>query len=85
VDDRQRQRNRKWLVLGTVGFVTGTATMLVVRSIPMAAGTAAAIVVALVVLKHVGLFIAIGSPLTALMQFARPRLLALCGRSAGDE
>jgi hypothetical protein len=55
-------------------------TMWVLRSAPMASGTAAATVVALIALKHLGLLVAVGSPFTALLQLARPRLFARCGR-----
>jgi len=58
--------------------------MFVVRSVPMASGTAAAIVIMLIVVKHVGLLVAVGSPLAALSQFARPRLRALCGMPPDD-
>jgi hypothetical protein len=84
MNEARRRRNLKWLILGFAGLAGGILTIAILRSIPMASGTAAATIVALIALKHLGLFVAVGSPLTALLQFARPRLLALCGRPPDD-
>ena len=70
--------NRKWLVLGATGFASGALILLLFRSIPMAAGTAATVIVAIIALKHLALFIAVGSPVAALFQSVKPRLRAHC-------
>lgn len=78
MDDRQRRPIRKWLVLGGVGSIGGLIMLLVFRSIPMAAGTAAATVVTIIALKHLALFIVVGSPAAALFKFVQPRVRAYC-------
>jgi hypothetical protein len=70
--------NRKWLVLGAAGFVSSVLMLVLFRSIPMAAGTAATVIVAIIALKHLALFIAVGSPIAALFQSVKPRLRAYC-------
>ena len=80
MDEQSHRRTKKWLILGLAGLASGTVTLLVVRSVPMAAGTATAIVVSLIVLKHLGLLVAVASPFAAMMQIVRPRLRALCGQ-----
>ena len=76
----RRWRNRKWFVLGITGLVSGLAMLLLFRSIPMAAGTAATVMVAVIALKHLALFIAVSSPMAALFQSLKPRLREMCGR-----
>jgi hypothetical protein len=78
MDDRQRRRVRKWLVLGGAGSIGGVIMLLVFRSIPMAAGTAAATAVTIIALKHLALFIVVSSPAVALFQFVKPRVRAYC-------
>lgn len=58
--------------------------LLLFRSIPMAAGTAATVVIAVVALKHLALAIAVSSPMAALFQSLKPRLRELCGRPPKD-
>jgi hypothetical protein len=76
----RRGRNRKWFVLGITSLVSGVAMLLLFRSIPMAAGTAATVMVAVIALKHLALFIAVSSPMAALFQSLKPRLREMCGR-----
>ena len=76
---------RKWLILGTVGFVTGTATILLLKSLPIAAGTAAAVIVVIVVLKHAALALALGSPLAAFFQSMKPRIREYCPWGPGGD
>jgi hypothetical protein len=83
--DRQRSRNRKWLILGTAGFAGGLVTLLIFRSLPMATGTAAATIVALIVLKHLALAVAVASPLFALLQRVKPTLRAYCPWGPEDD
>ena len=85
MDERQRKRTRKWLLLGAAGLVSGVAMLLLFKSVPMASGTAAAVVVSMIVLKHVALFLAVGSPLAALLQSFKPKLREICGRPPEDE
>jgi hypothetical protein len=79
-----RQRNRKWIVLGIAGLVSGLAMLLLFRSIPMAAGTAVTAMVAVIALKHLALFVAVSSPMVALFQSLKPRLREICGRPPED-
>lgn len=76
----RRGRNRKWFVLGITGLVSGLAMLLLFRSIPMAAGTAATVMVAVIALKHLALLLAVSSPMAALFQSLKPRLREMCGR-----
>jgi hypothetical protein len=69
---------RKWFVLATAGIVAGVAMLLLLRSIPIAAGTATAVIVSVVVLKHVGLAIIVGSPLAALFKNIKPSVRSYC-------
>ncbi len=62
------RRRRKWVVLAAIGTSAGLVTLSLFRSIPIAAGTAAALIVALIVLKHLALAMIVGSPLAALFQ-----------------
>jgi hypothetical protein len=79
-------RNREWLVLGAAGLASGLIMLLVFRSIPMASGTAAATVIAIVALKHVALAIAVGSPIAAMFRSVKPTLRAYCPWAPqGDE
>jgi hypothetical protein len=83
--DQQRRRNRKWLILGAAGFAGGLVTLLIFRSLPMASGTAAATIIALIVVKHLALVIAVGSPMFALLQQVKPTLRAYCPWGPEDD
>ena len=85
MDDRRRRRNRKWLILGAAGFASGLAALVIFRSIPMASGTAAATIVAVIALKHLALALAVGSPAVALLQSVKPTLRAHCPWAPKDE
>jgi hypothetical protein len=78
------KRNRKWLILGIAGSASGLLMLLLFRSLPMASGTAAATILAIIALKHLALFIAVGSPMAAFTQTIRPHLRAFCGRPPED-
>ena len=85
MNQRRQRRNRKWLILGAAGLVSGIAMLMFFRSVPMASRTAAATIVAIIALKHLALLIAVSSPLAALFQSLRPMLRAFCGRPPEDE
>lgn len=85
MNPRQRRRTRKWLILGVAGMAAGTAMLYFFRSIPVASGTAAATIIAMIVLKHVALFVAVSSPMAALLQSLKPKLREICGRAPEDE
>ena len=78
MSEGQRRRNRKWLILGTAGLVSGLATLLAFNSIPMASGTAAMVVVAIIALKHLALFVAVSSPTVALFQTLKLKVRPYC-------
>lgn len=82
--DREKKRTRKWIVLGAAGLVTGLGALRLFRSIPVSAGTAVAVMAALIVLKHVALFLIVGSPLAAIVQSIKPKLRAVCGKPPED-
>ncbi|MGA9308524.1 MAG: hypothetical protein WBW31_24220 [Candidatus Sulfotelmatobacter sp.] len=54
------------------------AVLLLVRSIPIAAGTATAVIVGIIILKHLALAIIVGSPLTAVLQSIKPKMRSYC-------
>ena len=85
MDDRQHGRNRKWLILGAAGFASGVVALVIFHSIPMASGTAAATIIAVIALKHLALALAVGSPAIALLQSVKPRLRAHCPWPPKDE
>jgi hypothetical protein len=68
----------KWAILATAGSISGVAMLLLFQSIPMAAGTATGVIVAIIVLKHLALAIIVGSPLSAMFQTIRPKLRSHC-------
>ena len=76
---------RKWLILGSTGFASGTATILLLRSLPIAAGTAAGVMIAIVLLKHAALALALGSPLAAFFQSMKPRIREYCPWGPGGD
>lgn len=85
MQEGERRRRRKWLTLGGAGFASGIAMLLFFRSLKLASGTAVAVMIAIIVLKHVGLLLAVSSPVAALFQSVKPKLRAWCGRPPQDE
>lgn len=83
--ERQRKRVRKWMILGVAGMVSGFLMLRLFKSIPVASGSAALTVLAIIALKHLALFIVVSSPLPALFQSLKPRLRAFCGKPPEDE
>jgi hypothetical protein len=79
------KKKRKWLILGSAGVLSGTATILLLRSLPIAVGTAAGVMVGIVLLKHVALALAVGSPMATLFQSMKPRIRAYCPWAPEDE
>jgi hypothetical protein len=71
-------RQRKWAILAIAGSSSGIVMLLFFRSIPIAAGTATGIIVALIVLKHLALAMIVGSPLAAIFKRIKPNLRAHC-------
>ena len=58
--------------------LAGMAMLLLFRSIPIAAGTASAVIIGIILLKHLALAILVGSPLTAAFQSIRPIIRPWC-------
>jgi uncharacterized membrane protein YjjP (DUF1212 family) len=86
MNESQRKRNRKWLILGGAGLASGLIMLLVFRSITAASGTAAATIAGIIVLKHLALAVAVSSPIAALFQSVKPTLRAYCPwASQGDD
>lgn len=73
-----KNRQRKWAILAAAGSIAGVAMLLLFRSIPVAAGTATAVIVAIVILKHLALAIIVGSPLTAAFKSIKPKIRSYC-------
>jgi|HubBroStandDraft_1064217.scaffolds.fasta_scaffold366982_1 hypothetical protein len=73
-----KNRQRKWAILAIAGSIAGMAMLLLFRSIPIAAGTATAVIVAIIILKHLALAIIVGSPLTAMFQSIKPKIRSYC-------
>jgi hypothetical protein len=71
-------RQRKWAILGAAGTTSGLAMLLLFRSIPIAAETATAVILAIIVLKHLALAVIVGSPLAVLFQNIKPKLRSHC-------
>ncbi len=78
MNEKQRRRNRKWLILGTAGLASGLLMLLIFKSIPMASSTAATVVVAIIALKHLALFVAVSSPAVALFQTLKLMVRPYC-------
>jgi hypothetical protein len=76
--EKQRRRMRKWLILGSAGFGSGLIALFILKSIRMASGTAATIVVAIIALKHLALLVSIGSPTMALFQSLKFKARRYC-------
>lgn len=72
MDGRQRKR----AALAIVGSILGIAMLLLFRSIPIAAGTA--VIVAIVVFKHLALALIVGSPLAAAFQSQKSKIRSYC-------
>lgn len=79
------KRTRKWLILGIVGLASGVLTLLLFRSLPMASGSAALTIVAVIAAKHLALAAAAGSPLAAMAQILKPKLRPHCPWAPEDE
>lgn len=73
-----RGRQKKWAILATVGSISGIMMLLLFRSIPLAAGTATGVIVAIIVLKHLALAMIVGSPLAAMFTSIKPKLRSHC-------
>jgi hypothetical protein len=73
-----KSRRWKWVSLAAAGSITGSAILYVFRSIPIAAGTASAMIVAVIILKHLALALVVGSPLTAILQNLKSNIRPHC-------
>jgi hypothetical protein len=71
-------KQRKWMILTAAGSTAGVAMLFLCRSIPIAAGTASAVILAIIVLKHLALTIIVASPLTAIFQSMKPKIRSHC-------
>jgi hypothetical protein len=71
-------RQRKWTILAAAGSIAGIAMLLLFRSVPVAAGTATGVIVAMIVLKHIALALIFASPLAAAFQNIKPKIRSLC-------
>jgi hypothetical protein len=71
VEDRRRW---KWLAAGIVGLTPGLLMLYLFQSIPVASTTGAATVVVVIILQHIALAIAMGSPFAALFKSIKPTL-----------
>jgi hypothetical protein len=85
MNERQRRRGQKWTVLGVAGMISGIVMLLFFRSVPLASSSAVGTILAIIVLKHLALFVAVSSPLAAIFQSVKPRLRAFCGRPPEDD
>jgi formate hydrogenlyase subunit 4 len=73
-----KSRQQKWAILAAAGSISGILMLLLFRSIPMAAGTAAGVIVTMIVIKHVALAMIVGSPLAAIFKSIKPKLRSHC-------
>jgi hypothetical protein len=78
MSEEQQRRNRKWLILGTAGLISGLVMLLIFKSVPIASGTAATVIVAIIALKHLALFVAVSSPAVALFQTLKLKARPYC-------
>lgn len=85
MNERQSKQRRKWIFLGAAGLASGLAMLLVFKSLPIASGTAAGLVIAIIVAKHAALFLAVSSPMAALFQSIKPKLREICGKPPEEE
>jgi hypothetical protein len=72
------RKQRKWGVLAATGSLSGLAALILFRSIPIAAGSATAVIVMIIVIKHLALAAIVGSPLLAAFQSLKPKLREHC-------
>lgn len=69
---------RKSATLAAAGSLAGMAMLLVFRSVPIAAGTATAVIVAVMILKHLALAIVVGYSLPAMFRSIKPKIRSYC-------
>lgn len=69
---------RKWAILAAAGTITGMAMLMLFQSIPIAAETAATVIMVIIILKHLALAMIVGSPLAAMFQSIKPKIRAHC-------
>jgi hypothetical protein len=74
----KRNQIRKWLIMGTLGCAAGGASLLLLKSLPIASGTAISTIILIVVLKHLALALMAVSPLAALFQTLKPAIRRYC-------
>jgi hypothetical protein len=72
------RKQRKWAVLAVTGSLSGLAALFFFRSIPIAAGSATAVILMAIVIKHLALAAIIGSPLFGAFQSFKPKLREHC-------
>ena len=78
MNEKMRRRIRKWALLGTAGLVSGLVMLLIFRSLPIASGTAAIVIFAIIALKHVALFVAVSSPAIVLFRTLKLMVRPYC-------
>jgi hypothetical protein len=74
MDHKQRKR----AVLAVTGSLSGLAALFLFRSIPIAAGSATAVILMIIVFKHLALAAIVGSPLFGVFQSIKPKLREHC-------
>lgn len=72
------RRQRKWAVLAAGGSLSGLAVLFLFKSIPIAAGSATAVILMIIVIKHLALAAIIGSPMFSAFQSIKPKLREYC-------
>jgi hypothetical protein len=72
------RKQRKWAILAVTGSVSGLAMLFLFRSIPIAAGSATAVMLTIIIIKHLALAAIIGSPLFGIFQSIKPKLREHC-------
>ncbi|MHB8812172.1 MAG: hypothetical protein ACYDAE_02815 [Steroidobacteraceae bacterium] len=72
------RKQRKWGVLAVTGSLSGLAALFLFRSIPIAAGSATAVILMIIIIKHLALAAMVGSPLFGLFQGIKPKLREHC-------
>jgi hypothetical protein len=60
------------------GLISGLVMLLIFKSIPVASGKAATVIVAIIALKHLALFVAVSSPAVALFQTLKLKARPFC-------
>jgi hypothetical protein len=71
-------KQRKWAILAAIGSLSGLATLFLFRSIPIAAGSATAFILMIIVIKHLAIAAIIGSPLIGVFQSIKSSLREHC-------